>query len=455
MRLEPHRLLALLVIALCGLAGLLPASLVASELPFQVLTEGGDLVSLQHAGPVDADADGGGDTASSGELSLVFRSPQGDVSHWPVAESTEALVARGVVYQEDLGLVFAVWESEVAAGRTRLHVATHDGRGWGTSSSLPHSGGSFRGSALLAATRKSMANGKIDARLHVAAPFENAGDDDSPRLWILRLDSEIGSRAPAGFDLASLVGDSSAEGQSTAAPGDLLLLRPGAERSEVLLGVSDTANHQLLVARVEPVSDDLTSLADDARAEIIRVGAVAPSVESLSRTVSDYVEEAAADVAPGLAGYMAYEVQRVLLEGQPGDQAALERVADDARAEITRVGLRPRVNHGPSRFEPRFLQEVSLTSEEETDAGDLISVQLMAAWPLPELIPGGSLLFLSADGRRGLFAAIRDGAVLVIQGTQGEWSEVENLGDADVLVDLTELLQRRVEWASETVGSED
>ena len=439
----------------------LPAIVGAQGLPSQVLTERGDLVSLQHSGgqsdPLGEpeDSSGEGDADSESGLSLVVRSSEGEVNHWLVDETAESVTARGVLYQEDLGLVFAVWESHEASGRMQLHVAAHDGDGWIARRSFPDDVGSLRGSALLAATRKSMSDGKIDARLHVAALVDGSdGDQALPHLWILRLDSSIDLRSPASFDLAALLEPAAADEETSVVPGELLLLKSGAERSEVLLGVTDAASSQLLVVRVEPVSDDLAELADEARAQIIRVGATAPSVEELSRAVIEYVEQAAAVVTPGLGGYMAYEVERILLEGEPEDDSALVRAADEARAQITRVGLRPRVLHGPARFEPRFHREVSTSDDGDQEEGDIISVQLMATWPLPEHVPGGSLLFLSTDGRRGLFAAIRDGAVLVIQGTQGEWSEVENLGEADVLVDLTELLQRRVEWASEAAPVE-
>ncbi len=438
------------LLLLCAVV-LFGSPLRAESLPSQILTERGELVSLQRS---STNPPRSGDVAeaapSASELALVLRSPAGAVRRWPVAESTEGLLVRGLVYHEDLGQVFVVWESPLSGGRSRLHLGAHDLEGWVGARAFPSPGGAFLGSALLSATRASDGSGAMDARLHVAGHVEGAA---SPRLWVQRLESGWSDQAPAGFDLTELLAPARRAGE-TVRPDDLLLLRSGADHTEVLLGVTDAASHDLLVVRISPVPDDLSALAADARAQITRVGATAPSHEALSQSMGRYLRERASAYDAELGGFMAYAVERVVLETDaPLTDDGLKRLGQDARAQITRVGLRPRGRKGAGGLEP-WLQHAGARVEAVADERDALLVDLVAAWPLPDLVPDASLLFLSGDGRRGLFVSIQEGAVLVIQGTEGQWSEVENLGEADVLVDLDRLLQRRVEWASESLPDE-
>ena len=445
---------------------LLSSAAHAETLPLELLTTSGTLLTLEWEGSEAGAASKPGSEVQG--LRIVLREDDSSaVETWEIPAPTgERIELVGLFEHEELDLIFVVWEGWTPAPQgptteessaspgdsTRLHIAAHDGREWVANKTLPESGAAAKGSLDVAVTRTANLDGSLSAVLHVAWSSRETGG----LVYLpLVLDEQLNVVQP--FTLTDLLvlpeveaSNSAALNSNSASSSDPIstgatipVFSESSDLGFVHMGLSDGQGSSLHVFRIEPLPEEIQTLADDARAQISIMGATLPSREELAAEMRTFVFERARRLHPALQSYVSHRVELLVSEWEESlDSQGLERLGSDARAQISIMG---------SRIGPGGLDTGAdlwlLESLGASVPSHLLSA--LASWRCPEEVPADAELMMSGDGRRVLLAWETETGVDLVFGADSAWSEIGSLEGTALDARLRRLLQRRVEWSSD------
>ena len=444
--------------ALAALA-LICASASGLQSETTVLGESGEVYSLVSTtlGAVNLQAPT--DSVSNPVLGLRVRTADVDqLILVPTTDDSKSEEFANLVFERASGSVYAVWQGFIGIHPV-IYIAEYAEGGWRTPILVTRDAFSAKYAPQLVVTRDSLGVGadRLERTILHVVYAQEPSEGEVETLYapvILHNGRYLGPHAT--YRLNDMAPD------SAPAPGYAIspilarrpALRRGADERSVMASFVDGDTGNLLSVEVSHLPLQLSRVAGEARSQIIIVGAggMGPRGSALratfAATIHDRVRDQAlaqgftAETAEALAA-----VARAVVSTEPdADEAALGRVAAEARSQIIIVGVRGR-NHGLESQSLADAYVVSPTGDDRRNDEDL-HFSLAARRVAPR--SGAEVenrTFVSADGRR-VAVSWTDGLRFVRyrEADGSTWSDARelNLSDSLTLDDARRMLESKV-----------
>ncbi len=421
-----RRLLVLAAAALLGLS----ATLVAAQATPTVLGQDGTVFRLHQGLYADLFGDGIQAYPDSPVLALDVRRNDSSAERLlvPGTETRDLESSASLVFEDKTGVVYLVWETVFNGLHPLLQLISFDGTVWSERIGITSNIFAHKGAPRLVVQRETdeiLSDGEASQRdrttLHLTW-WEEALDVSRKRhaLIILEEGRYLGW-API-LELGDYVLDSG-DFDPPAVPGleNALRLQPGRSHRMVVAGFVNPHTHRLITLEIEAISQVISSIADDIRAQIVVIGVSA-------RSRSELAEMARAEILARGTGF--HEAARQYLAEQvAGAVEATEQdfspdgislIADDIRAQIVVIGSR--IGQG-GVANPR---ESEIIEVGQTAIGGgpyhYYQISVVSDRPAPE-VGGPAELMLSESGQDLIVTWEADGAVYYRESEGDGWSE--------------------------------
>lgn len=362
----------------------------------------------------------------------------------PYSTGSDVESSPAAIFEDDSNTLFLVWASRINSISSVLMLASYDGSRWGQPIQVTGNPFSSKSSPQLAITRDSFPStegGTTVTRqrtiIHIVWQ-EQTGTGNADVLYtpaILEEGTYLGWNPV--FNLTELVGRQSS-GSSFAPPDSLVqapVLQSGRDARTLVVGFASAETRTLSAIEIDVLPEELSRLAEGARANIIDVGrSLYPG------NLQGLAEKARLDiVAHGTAFhedvilYIADQVRDQILADHGTD---LARLSEAARANIIDVGvrlsgrgLRDRNDTAKSRIE----RIDSSDPGKEPAPAHLIHFRVASSRPVPPMGTNGVRLFLSDSGEEALVAWTDAGKVLYRLSKDDGWAEQRQIKLSDSL----------------------
>ncbi|MEM9290120.1 MAG: hypothetical protein AAGD01_00400 [Acidobacteriota bacterium] len=451
-----HRLRILRPLALCfALLTLLSAPSFAGEV---VLNGDGELVKAI-SGTYGEVFEGSDTPSGTPVLALEITSPDGSVDRILVP-GTDDLDGdlegnSSLLFDDDSGNLFLVWESRRNIIHPVLKIAGFDGTSWSEPLVIQSNIFAAKGSPRLAVTRDSysadLEGQLIDFNrtvLHLVWWEERAEGMRALYAPIFLNEGQYGSEPPTVFALNDLL--ASAVGGD--APRSLLeqtVIRNGRDHRSIILGFTDAVSGVMTGVEITVLPGEMGFLADDVRAHIIEIGWTSShQMGVLSDLVRAHIIEIGRHLNPRNLSFVADEVRAHIIEiGRRGQIMALPSLASNVRQELIGVGAsifsdeRTRLYDA---FEPHDIVEVG--GSENGAPVHLLDMKIISRHAIPDLTSEPNRILISDSGENMLLAWEEDGILYYRETVEGGWSEVLSLSlDTMSAESAYALLQQRTD----------
>lgn len=377
----------------------------------------------------------------------------------PLTKGEEAESSPALIYEDDSNTLFVVWESRTTPLSSVLMLAGFDGSHWTQPIQLSGNPFSSKSSPQLAITRDSFPVAGEDGAtvtrsrtvLHLIWEEEGApGNFELLYTPVILEDGNYLGLNPV-YHLNEFIADG-ASGSNFAPPLALVhapILQNGQDARTVVVAFASSTGRWLTSVVVDVLPEELSHLADDARASIIEIGRQGsfPSNRSVlaDRAKANIIDRGAA-FHTDVVRYMADQIYTQILTDRSDDLIAL---SEKARASIIEIGvrlsgrgLRDRDDTAKARIaeieDPQPAPPVSPTH--------LIHFRVADSLPVPQVGSNGVRLFVSESGEDMLISWTERDRVLYRMSRNDGWTEQREikLSDSVNLDRAYEILTQRV-----------
>ncbi len=433
-----RRFRALRTLLLAGTV-LLAGAAVAAAAPAQlVLGSDGEMYSAEVGRYGDLFPDGAMAEADAPVLALDVRHPDGGTTRLlvPGTEGDDYDTQPALIVDESSQRVFLVWERMYSGLHPVLELRSFDGESWGEPLEINHSAFLSKSLAQLAITRGAEPGAATILHLVWAEDLESP-DSQTYYAPIILVDGEFAGD-PRIFHLNDFE-PALAEGETAATPPDALLRSPrlqtGTDGRRVVVEFTSPTTGRMVTLELTVLPDDVSRLADGARAHIIDIGV---TLDPRTRSGITAIAEAARAHIIDIGVSFHPEIVRAIADGarahiidigfralDKGEVPELPTLAGEARAHIIDIGV---------KLSDKGLRRVYASSQAWTlDASPtrtsaplpahLLAVRVTAARPAPELTSAAEpSVFLSSSGTAAL-VAWQEGSKLRYRESRGDgWS---------------------------------
>jgi len=378
----------------------------------------------------------------------------------PFTKGDEPESSPALIYEDDSDTLFLVWERRQPFN-SMLMLASFDGQRWSKAIPITSSPFSSKSSPQLAITRDTFSvvaeDGSPVTRrrtiLHMIWEEEAAAGSSGELLYtpvILEEGSYLGWNPI--YHLNDFVADGDS-GSSFAPPAALIqapTLQSGRDARTIVVGFASSAGRWLTGLEIDVLPEQLSHLADGARAEIIEIGREGhypANRQALAEKIRSNLVTHNTDFHTDVIRYMADQIYNQILSDHGNDIAAL---AAKARAEIIEIGVRLGGRGLRDRGDTTKARTVEIDDPQprpDSSAAHLIHFRATSSRPTPQVGTTGLRLFVSQDGGDMLVAWTEKDKVLYVISNGGGWSDQKEikLSDSVSLDRAYELLAQRVQ----------
>lgn len=374
----------------------------------------------------------------------------------PFTTGSEPEISPALLYEDDSDTLFVIWESQFSA-HSILLLASFDGERWSNAIQINANPFSSKSSPQLAVTRDTypvaQADGTTVTRrrtfLHVMWTEEvESADYELLYTPVILEDGRYLGWNPI-YHLKDFVADGDS-GSSFAPPPALLqapTLQSGRDARTVVAAFASSAGRWMTGLVIDVLPEELSQLADGARANIIDIGhqgAFPANRQPLAEKVrTDLIARGTAFHADVIR-YMADQVYEQIRTDSGDDLLAL---AEKARANIIDIGaqLSGRGLRDRSHIAKARIEEVD-APEPDAPPAHLIHFRSVSSRPTPQVGSNGLRLFVSEGGEDMLVAWAGENRVLYRMSKNGGWTDQREikLTDSVSLERAYELLAQRI-----------
>jgi hypothetical protein len=382
----------------------------------------------------------------------------------PYSKNSDIESAPSVLYEESSNTVYLVWAvRQVNSWNSALMLASYEGGQWSRLTQATGNRFATKSSPQLTVTRDSFSGAGPDGQtvsrsrtiLHLTW-VEEAGQGDYEILYspVILVDGEYIGTNPI-YSLSSFA-SSTLSGSQFAPPLSLVLsptVHIGRDKRTIVVGFASTTERRVVTLEIDSLPEELSSLGETARANIIEIGRNAypadrPAfAEKVRQTLVDNGGAFHADVIRYIADHV-YE-QVLNDRGQSTDD--LYSLGETARANIIEIGasfsgrgLRDRTE-GPK---PKIAQVDNPDPKPQSTAPHLIQLRVVSSRPMPQVGAEGLQLFLSESGEEVLFGWLGKDKdrVYYRMSQENDWTTPREikLSDSLTLEKAYQILEQRV-----------
>lgn len=381
----------------------------------------------------------------------------------PGTESADAEDSASILFEDQSGTLFVLWQSRVNVIHSRLNlIGLRDGE-WTAPVEISGNPYGWKSSPQLAVTRDSFRTEQDDGSLrtwtrtvaHLLWWEEGpAGEPRAHYTPVTFLDGAYGGWNPV-YTLDDLA--LAARRQSLSAADIHPLARAprieaGRNGQSVVIGFVSAETGKLTTLAVEVLPGEISFIADEIRHQIIEIGRNPKDPSSLAEKVRHQIIEIGNRLGlhPSVPAYAALKAEAEILDSGPG--AGLDNLAERVRHQIVEIGARM-TDRGLDRVSAAQRLEIIETSNSGAAGApvNLIRVVEASARSTPRTGGGDNALYLSRNGRE-VVASWSDDGVIYFRESRGQgWSETRplRLGSELDLGRAREILERRADERSD------
>lgn len=379
----------------------------------------------------------------------------------PLTKGDEPESSPALIYEDDSDTLFVVWESRTTPLNSVLMLAGFDGTHWTKPIQLSGNPFSSKSSPQLAITRDSYpvagedGNPVLRRRTVLHLIWEEEGAPGNFEILYTPVILEEGNYLGVNpvYHLNDFIADGDS-GSSFAPPLTLVhspVLQNGQDARTVVVAFASSTGHWLTSLVIDVLPEELSLLADDARANIIDIGRQGPYPANRSQLA----EKAKADlIASGTAfhndviRFMANQIHEQILADRGDDLVVL---AGKARANIIDIGVRLsgrglRDRDGAGLAKARIAEIEDPQSSPEPSPAHLIHFRVADSRPVPQVGSNGVRLFVSESGEDMLISWTEKDRVLYRMSKNDGWTDQREirLSESVNLERAYEILTQRV-----------
>ncbi|HEV2855299.1 MAG TPA: hypothetical protein VHC97_21065 [Thermoanaerobaculia bacterium] len=378
----------------------------------------------------------------------------------PSTRGSETESSAALIYEEDSDRLFMVWESRTTPLNSVLMLASFDGVRWSNPIQITGNPFSSKSSPQLAITRDSVPvpgeDGATALRqrtiLHLIWEEEAApGNFEVLYTPVILEEGNYLGWNPI-YHLSDFVAEGDS-GSSFAAPLELVhapALQNGGDPRTIVVAFASPAGRWLTSLLVDVLPEELSQLADGARANIIEIGR-----GGFPGNRPTLAEKAKADlIVRGTAfhndviRYMADQLYNQILADRGNDLVAL---AEKARANIIEIGARLsgrglRDRDDTAATKARIAEIEDPQPKPNASLSHLIHFRVAGSRPTPQVGSSNVRMFVSDSGEDTLIAWTEKDRVLYRMSKDGGWTDQREikLSDSVNLARAYEILAQRV-----------
>ncbi len=377
----------------------------------------------------------------------------------PFTKGAEPESSPALIYEDDSDTLFVVWESRTTPLSSVLLLAGFDGTHWTQPIQLSGNPFSSKSSPQLAIPRDSFPVAGEDGAtvmrqrtvLHLI--WEEEGAPGNFEILYTPVILEEGSYLGLNpvYHLSDFVADGDS-GSSFAPPLALVhspVLQNGGDSRTVVVAFVSTPGRWITSLVIDVLPEELSQLADEARANIIDIGRQG----SFPANRSAMADRAKADlITRGVAfhsdviRFMADQVREQILADHGDDLVAL---AEKARANIIDIGVRLSgrgLRDRGDTAKARIAEIEDPQPRPDASPAHLIHFRVADSRPVPQVGSNGPRLFVSEGGEDMLISWTEKDRVLYRMSRNDSWTEQREikLSDSVNLERAYEILAQRV-----------
>ena len=351
----------------------------------------------------------------------------------PGTETDDQDSSASMVFEDTTGVVYLAWETLFNGQHPLLQLTSFDGVEW--SETIEVTGNVFAGKGVpeLVVRRETdrvTVDGvevrKSRTTLHMSW-WEEATEAISRKLHALIIldDGQYIGWTPI-LDLGNYLLED--EGFAPAeVPGleNALRLQPGRDHRRVVVGFVNPQTHRLITLEIEALSQVISTIADQIRAQIVVIGLQADTPAELAEMARDEVLAQGTAFHESARQYLADQVAATVEQSEVEfSPAGIESIADQIRAQIVVIGLR--IGNG-GLFDPVGSEIIAVAKS--ATAGEpehYYQVTVASDRPAPE-VGAPAELMLSDSGRNVIVTWDQEGYVFYLESLGDGWSEPSSI----------------------------
>lgn len=337
----------------------------------------------------------------------------------PYTKDSDIESAPSVLFEEGSDTVYLVWAvRRVNSWNSTLMLASYADGKWSRLTYVTGNRFATKSSPQLTVTRDNFSVTGVDGQsvsrsrtiLHLTW-VEEAGAEDYHVLYspVILVDGQYIGTNPI-YSLSELA--SSTLSGSPYAPPQSLVLSPtvhsGRDKRTIVVAFASAAERRITTLEIDSLPEELSSLGETARANIIEIGRTNYSAdrpafaEKIRQTLVTNGGAFHADVIR----YIADQVYEQILNDRGQTPGDLRSLGETARANIIEIGasfsgrgLRDRGDSSRAKIQ----QVDPLEEDPQGVPPHLIQLRVVSSRPMPQVGPDGLQLFLSESGEEVLF----------------------------------------------------
>jgi hypothetical protein len=377
----------------------------------------------------------------------------------PYSTGGDVETSPAVLFEEDSNTLFVVWASRINDISSVLMLASFDGTHWGPSIQITGNPFSSKSSPQLAINRDTFlgsdgsGNTITRRRTIINVIWEEpnrAGNADVLYTPVILEEGTYLGWAPV-YNLNDLVGREPSG--SSFAPADSLVQSPvlqsGRDARTLVVGFASAETRALSTVEIDVLPEELSQLAEGARAHIIDVGrslSYPSDLPALADNAKQDIIGRGAAFHADVTQYIADQVHDLILADHGNDLSAL---SEKARAHIIDVGARLsgrglRDRNGDAKSTIERIENTDPASSPVP--AHLLHFRVASNRPIPAMGANGVRVFLSESGEEALIAWADTGKILYRLSQDGGWSDQRQIKLSDSLdaAHAYEILKQRV-----------
>lgn len=363
----------------------------------------------------------------------------------PYTTGADVETSPAVLFEDDSNTLFLVWASRINYINSVLMLATFDGAHWGPPIQITGNPFSSKSSPQLAINRDTFlvsdgsGNTITRRRTIINVVWEEpnmAGNADILYTPVILEEGTYLGWAPV-YNLNDLVGRQPFD--SGFAPPDSLVQSPvlqsGRDARTLLVGFASAETRALSTVEIDVLPEELSQLAEGARANIIDIGRTFyPSDrQSMADKSKAYIIARGTAFHDDVIRYIADQIHDQILADHDNDLTVL---AEGARANIIDIGARLsgrglRDRNGDAKSTIERIE--SADAANNPAPAHLLHFRVASNRPVPAVGANGLRVFLSDSGEDALVAWTDTGKVLYRLSQDGGWSDQRQIKLSDSL----------------------
>lgn len=386
---------------------------------------------------------------------LALEVIQPDGTTWrqlvPGTESVDTEDWETLIYEPTSKTTYLLWQDLYSHLHPRLMLTSFDGDDWQEVIQIWSSAFDRKGSPGLVVTRETTSARRPDGasltdRTIVHLTWWQESPATSRKLYapVILEDGEYIGWTPV-FDLADFLPGEDQASSIDAGLANAIRVQRGQDHHKIVIGFLHPTSHRMVTLEVDLLSQELTDLANKARAQIIEMGAFSRSPTWLAQQIYDVIFNAGSGFHTASLQYVAGEIRDEILAGATGAALDVDDVAHKARAQIIEMGARMAINGLADGRESEIL-EVGQTPADGSP-NHFFKVTVLSDRPAPS-VNGKAEIYLSESGTDLLVAwEDEESGRIYYQDSHGDgWNEVAYIDPTETLdrAAIHQLLQQRL-----------